>query len=461
MRAGAELNDSTVPAGSPPAAAHAQPWPSAGRAWYCVTLLGMTVLTLFGSVQVVGLLTQSIKHDLALSDTQVSLVVGLASALINALLSLPISRLVDRLSRRMIMGIGLLVVGVGSIFTAISSGFSQIFAARLFAGAGGAGNGPAAYSLLADYFPPAKLPRAIAFMNFGFTSGNGLALLLGGALIGVLAKLGSVTLPVFGELHGWQLVFLILAVPDLVLGVLLLTTMHEPVRRGRTMDSVGKAAPVGTVFRYLWTHRAAFGPMFGGLALNSLALGTLPWVAPFFERTHGWSPAQYGIIFGFVYLLIAPLGLTFGGLLAERWAKQGRDDANLRVVAVAALLHMPFAILYPLMPTPYLALALLSLNTVLILIGAGPQNAALQVIVPNEMRGQVTALFLTIFTLIGFGVGPTVVALITDYVFNDESKLRYSIALMNGVLAPAAAILFWSGLRAYGRAFAETRTWQT
>src|SRR5262245_34810394 len=135
----------------------------------------MTVLTLFGSVQVVGLLTQSIKRDLALTDTQISLVVGFASALINALLSLPISRLVDRLSRRMIMGIGLLVVGVGSIFTAVSNGFSQIFAARLFAGAGGAGNGPAAYSLLADYFPPAKLPRAIAFMNFGFTSGHGLA----------------------------------------------------------------------------------------------------------------------------------------------------------------------------------------------------------------------------------------------------------------------------------------------
>jgi MFS family permease len=158
--------------------------------------------------------------------------------------------------------------------------------------------------------------------------------------------------------------------------------------------------------------------------------------------------------------LIAPLGLTFGGLLAERWAKQGRDDANLRVVAVAALVHMPFAILYPLMPTPYLALTLLSLNTVLILIGAGPQNAALQVIVPNEMRGQVTALFLTIFTLIGFGVGPTVVALITDYVFRDENDLRYSIATMNGVLAPAAAIMFWSGLKAYGRAVAETRAWQ-
>jgi MFS family permease len=425
-----------------------------------VTLLGMTVLTLFGGVQLVGLLLQSIKRDLALTDTQVSLIVGFAAAAFNALASLPISRLVDRLSRRMIMGVGLLVVGIGSIFTAVANGFWQLFAARLFAGVGGAGNGPAAYSLLADYFPPAKLPRAIAFMNFGFTSGNGLALLLGGALIAALAKLGNPVLPVFGELHGWQLVFLVMAVPDLVLGLLLLTTMHEPPRRGRAMDASGRAAPVKTVLAYLWTHRDAFGPMFGGLALNSLAMGTLAWAAPFYERTYGWGPAQYGIIQGFVYLLVAPLGLSFGGWLAERWAKQGRDDANLRVVVLGAVLHMPFAILYPLMPTPYLALALASVNTVLILIGAGPQNAALQVIVPNEMRGQVTALFLCIFTLIGFGVAPTIVALITDFVFHDESSLRYSIALLNGVLAPLAALLFWRGLGAYGRAVAATRAWQ-
>ena len=295
----------------------------------------MTVLTLFGSVQIVGLLVQSIKRDLSLTDTQVSLIVGFAAAAFNALASLPISRLVDRLNRRMIMGVGLLIVGAGSIFTAIAHGFWQLFAARLFAGVGGAGNGPAAYSLLADYFPPAKLPRAIAFINFGFTSGNGLALLLGGALIGALAKMGNPVLPVFGELHAWQLVFLVLAIPDLVLGVLLLTTMHEPVRRGRALDS-RRAAPVGTVLRHLWTHRGAFGPMFGGLALNSLALGTLAWLAPFTNApTAGARPNTA------LSLALLPAdraaGLTFGGWLAERWAKQGRDDANLRVVAVAAL----------------------------------------------------------------------------------------------------------------------------
>jgi MFS family permease len=459
------VNDSAVRLDSPPAAvAQQQPWPSPGRAWYGVAIFGLTVMTLFGSAGLVGLLMQSIKVDLKLTDTEVSLIVGFAAAAFNALASLPISRLIDRISRRLIIGVGLLIVGTGSALTGLASGFWQLFAARLFSGVGGSGNGPATYSILADYFPPAKLPKAIAFMNFGFTSGTGLALLLGGTLIAALAQMPEPSLPLVGAVRPWQLVFLIMAVPDLLLGIIMLTTVYEPPRRGRIVVAVGsrhRAIPIRSVFAHLWTHRSAFGPMFLGLACNSLAMGTLAWAAPFYERTYGWGPAQYGIIQGFVLLLIAPLGLTFGGWLAERWARQGRDDANLRVVLVASLVHMPFAIVYALMPSPYLALAASSLSSVLILIGTGPQNAALQVIVPNEMRGQVTALFLFLFTMIGFGIAPTVVALITDYVFRDEADLRYSIASLQAVLAPLAAFVFWRGLTAYGRAVAEARAWQT
>lgn len=442
-----------------------QPWPSPVRAWYGVSIFALTVMTLFGSHALVGLLMQAIKRDLVLTDTQVSLIVGFAAAAFNAFASLPISRLVDTFSRRLIIGVGLLIVGLGSALTGLANGFWQLFAARLLGGVGGAGNGPATYSILADYFPPAKLPRAIAFMNFGFTSGTGLALLLGGTLIAALAAIEDPSLPFVGAVRPWQLVFLVMAVPDLVLGLLMLTTVHEPPRRGRVSVAGGqsrhRAVPVRSVAAHLWSHRSAFGPMFGGLALNSLAMGTAAWAAPFYERTYGWGPAQYGIIQGFVMLLVAPIGLAFGGWLAERWARQGRDDANMRVVLLAAVAHMPFAIAYALMPDPYLALAMSSLNAVLILIGTGPQNAALQVIVPNEMRGQVTALFLFLFSMIGLGIAPTVVALITDFVFRDESSLRYSIATLHAVLAPAAAIVFWRGLGAYGRAVAEARTWHS
>jgi MFS family permease len=457
------VNDTALNSDDPMAATVVQqPWPSSRRAWYGVTMFGLTVMTLFGSGALSGLLVQPIKVDLGLTDTQVSLIVGFAAAAFNAVASLPISKLVDKMSRRLIIGVGLLTMGVGSALTGLANGFWQLFAARLFTGIGGAGNGPATYSILADYFPPAKLPKAIAFMNFGFTSGTGIALLLGGTLIAALSKMGDPTLPIIGAVRPWQLVFLVMAIPDIVLGILMLTTVYEPPRRGRALaaDTQHRAAPIRDVLAHLWRERAAFGPMFLGLACNSLAMGTLVWAAPFYQRTYGWGPAQYGIIQGLVLLLIAPFGLAFGGWLAERWARQGRDDANLRVVLVAALAHMPFAIAYALMPSPYLALAAASLNSVLILIGVGPQNAALQVIVPNEMRGQVTALFLFLFTMIGIGIAPTVVALLTDYVFRDEMKLRYSIATMHAVLAPIAAFVFWRGLAAYGRAVAHARRWQ-
>ncbi len=436
------------------------PWPSPFQAWFSVAVIGLTVMTLFGNAAMIGLLMQSIKLDLQLTDTQVSLVVGFAASAFTAFASLPVSRLVDTTSRRLIIGVGMLLVGCGSFVTGLVTTFGGLFLARMAAGLGGAGHGPACYSLLADNFPPAKLPKAIAFMNFGFTTGSALATLLGAALIAALSSAPVVDVPLLGVMKPWQFVFILLALPDLVLGVLALTAMKEPMRRGVAAGAVAQAAPpLREVVNFLWTRRAAFGPMFLGLAINCVAMGAAAWAAPFYQRTYGWSPVQYGFYSGLVMLLVAPFALAFGGWLAERWAKAGRDDANMRVVVLAALLHAPFAMVYALMPSPQLALACSSASAVLTLIGAGPQNAALQVILPNAMRGQVTALYLFLFTMIGFGLSPTVIALITDYVFHDESKLRYSIAMLQFVLAPAALYVFWRGLKGYAAAVADTRSW--
>ena len=346
------------------------------------------------------------------------------------------------MSRRLIIGVGLLVMGTGSALTGLANGFWQLFAARLFTGIGGAGNGPATYSILADYFPPAKLPKAIAFMNFGFTSGTGIALLLGGTLIAAVSawaisrcrdrRRAWVAARVPGDGNSGSDA----RPPDADDG-LRAAAARPGAGRGRKLIAPHQSAPCS---RICGASGRPSDPCSSGLACNSLAMGTQVWAAAFYQRTYGWGPAQYGIIQGLVLLLIAPFGLAFGGWLAERWARQGRDDANLRVVLVAGLAHMPFAIAYALMPSPYLALAGASLNSVLILIGVGPQNAALQVIVPNEMRGQVTALFLFLFTMIGFGIAPTVVALLTDYVFRDELKLRYSIATMHARARAACGV---------------------
>jgi MFS family permease len=435
-----------------------EPWPSPTRAWYAVGIFGLTVFTLFGNQFVVALMLEPIKHDLKLSDQQVALIFGLAGAFTLAFASLLISPLADKYSRRLIIGIGLLVLGMCNIGSALVATAGALLIVRLIGGVGGAGNGPATFSMLADLFPPAKLPKAMATMNIGFMIAVGLSYLVGGLLLRSLAT-PEYTLPVLGTMRSWQVVFVILAVPDLLLGLLMLLTIYEPKRRGRMAPVTGGKPDAVTylhVFRYLRENRRAFLPMYIGLAINCMALvGNSFWMAPFYQRTHGWGPAQFGIYQGWLLLVLAPAGLMFGGWLAERLTKRGIADANQRVVVWASLAHIPFAISFALVPNPWMALVLASLNTCVIGIGTGPQNAAFQAIVPNNMRAKITATFLFMFT-IGSALGPNLVSTVT-MLLGDPNQLRYSLALTHAVLGPLAVLVFWWGLRAYGEAYTRAQ----
>jgi MFS family permease len=444
------------------AVASSEPWPSRAKAWYAVAIFGLTVFTLFGNQFVVALMLEPIKHDLALSDQQVAFIFGLAGSFTLAFASLVISPLADKYSRTLIIGVGLLILAFCNIGSALVASAGALLIVRLVGGAGGAGNGPATFSLLADLFPPSKLPKAMATMNIGFMIAVGLSYLIGGFLLKSLAT-PEYTLPVVGTLRSWQVVFLIMAVPDLLLGLLILFTVHEAKRRGRPASAAAATASpargvtYADVIRYLWANGRAFLPMYLGLLINCMALvGHSFWMAPFYQRTHGWGPAQFGIYQGWLLLVLAPAGLMFGGWLAERLTRRGIMDANQRVVVWASLAHIPFAVAFALVANPWVALVLAALNTSVIGIGTGPQNAAFQAIVPNNMRAKITATFLFMFT-IGSALGPNLVSSITTYVFGDPNQLRYSIALMHAVLGPLAVWIFWKGLRAYGEAYARAR----
>jgi len=443
----------------PPGTASGEPWPSAAKSWYAVALFGLTVFTLFGNGFLVALMLEPIKHDLQLSDQQVALIFGLVGQFTLAFASLAISPLADKYSRTLIIGLGLLILGGCNIGSALVATAGALLVVRLIGGVGGAGNGPATFSLLADLFPPAKLPTAMATMNIGFMVAVGLSYLVGGYLLRSLAT-PEYTLPVFGSMRSWQVVFLIMAVPDLLLGILVLFTVHEAKRRGRTAPVAGvksEGVSYREVFGYLWENRRAFAPMYIGLGINCVALvGNSFWMAPFYQRTHGWGPGDFGVYQGWALLILAPAGLLFGGWLAGRLAKRGVMDANQRVVLWASLAHIPFAVTFALVSSPWVALALATLNTCIIGIGTGPQNAAFQAIVPNKMRAKITSTFLFMFT-IGSALGPNLVSTITQNVFGDPNMLRYSLALTHAVLGPLAVFVFWKGLRAYGEAYARTR----
>jgi MFS family permease len=441
-----------------------KPWPSRGRAWYAVFVFAVVLCVNFLDRGILPLLVVPIKRDLGLTDTQISLLMGFAFVMFYVLLGLPIARLVDRSSRRRIIGIGVALWSGATALCGLAHTFTQLFFARIGVGVGEACTGPATYSMLADLFPREQLARAVSVLNFGFIAGIGLSAILGGTVIGTLEHLPPVALPVIGVLRTWQLTFLVVGIPGLLVA-LLMGTVVEPVRRDLAAAGVGavklggRAIPVKEVMRYLWTNRAVYGPMYGALALQSIpSQGAISWGPTFFIRVHHWTPRHVGLAFGIVTLVVAPIALMAGGLLAERLAKRGYNDANMRVQLLAICLWIPGAVLMPMMPTPTWALMAFGVSLFFAMMAPGPQNAALQSVTPNRMRGQATALFLFVFNIVGFGCGPTVIALITDYVFHNDARVGSALALSTIILGPLSAFALWRGLKPYGRLIAATAT---
>lgn len=442
-------------AAAPPAA---EAWPPASQAWYAVFVLSLSLMINFLDRGIMNLLVPPIKRDLQLSDMQISLLMGFAFVFFYILLGLPVARLVDSRSRKLILASGITIWSVMTGFCGLARSFGLLFVGRVGVGVGEACSGPATYSLLADYFPPEKLPRAISALQLGFVAGTGLASIIGAAIIHLLSASPTYEVPVLGTTYAWQLVFFAVGLPGLIVALLMLT-IREPRRRGRLQAGV-KTLPLKTVVAYLGTNWRVYGPMFLGLALSSIpASGVLAWGATLFQRNYGWSPAEYGTITGFSLLITMPAGLFAGSALAELLARRGYDDANMRVLVLATALGLPGAIAMPLMPSPWVALVLMFLNGVIVSMGAPTQNAAIQVVTPNQMRGQVTALYLFVLNILGFGFGPTFIALFTQYLFHDDAMLRYAMALATAILSPLALIVMWAGMKPYGRAVARARSW--
>jgi MFS family permease len=463
------LASSTTPAGMAGGAQSVKPaelaWPRPAQAWWAVSVFAIGLMFNFLDRGVIGLLVQPIKHDLHLSDTQIGLLMGPAFIIFYVFLGLPIARLVDSRSRRAIIGVGVVLWSMTTALCGIARSFGAFFLCRIGVGVGEACNGPATYSLMADLFPKERLARAISVMQFGFVAGNGISTILAGAIISFVSHVEVVNVPLLGALRPWQVTFLCVGLPGLIVAALY-TTIIEPVRRGRMTVATGprllvsKAIPVSQVAQFINQNRTTYLPMFMSLALQSIVtFGILNWSATFFVRTYGWTIPQFAYANGLTLLVLMPIGLIPGSMLAEHWTRQGRDDAHMRVTLLSSLLYAPTAILFAAMPSAPLALGVLGLGYLVSSLQFGPINAAIQTVTPNEMRGQVTALYLFIFNTFGSGLAPLVIALVTDRIIGSEAKIGESIVLTAAVLEPIVLLIMWAGLKPYARSIARARAW--
>jgi MFS family permease len=411
--------------------------------------------------QILNLLVRPIQRDLGITDTQMSLLMGFSFALFYTLFGIPLGRLADSRSRRSIIAAGF---AFWSLFTAgcgLVKTFYQMLLMRIGVGIGEAALSPAAYSMIADYFPPVRRATAISVYSMGIYIGSGLAFLLGGMVVGLASGQEWWDLPLVGAVRPWQVIFFIVGLPGVLLA-LLVYTVKEPVRRGAIARAGKRAAPVPfrEVLRYLSANRRTFLCHNIGFALLSFSsYGTSAWVPTFFVRTHGWTEARAGIVYGSIVAIFATLGVAAGGRFADYLAERGRRDATMLVGLLVALLWLPSGVLYPLVGDANWAAALLIPSAFLTSAPFGVAPAAIQQMMPNAMRGQASAVYLFVVNLIGLGLGPSAVAIFTDYVFANKLAVNYSLCIVATIAHLAAAVLLWAGLKPFRESLDRLQGW--
>jgi MFS family permease len=429
--------------------AESENYPSPARAWWAVIVLFTAYVVSFVDRTILSLLVEPLRHDLLISDTQVSLLQGLAFAIFYTTMGIPIAIWADRGSRRLIVAAGIFVWSLMTAACGLATNFWRLFAARLGVGVGEAALSPATYSIIADLFPENRRGRALGVFGSGIYVGSGLALLIGGAVVGVATKMGMINTP-FGVFHGWQLVFFIVGLPGVVVALLALT-IHEP----RHSMHTAAVPPAPALFRrFLGAHKAAIAAHFIGFSICGLAYtGVASWAPTFLIRHYGFSAAHAGQNLGIAVLCLGTLGAFAGGALADRWVHL--PAGTLRIGLIAIVLHTVGGIAGPLMSDPALSVALFSLVFFSGGFAFAAGAAAIQKLTPSRLRARMSALYLFVVSLIGTALGPTSIALFTDRFFKNPAEVGYSMSIVAAIIGPLGCAAFLLGLRPFAKAIAE------
>lgn len=412
--------------------------PSSQRyAIYVVCVLMLAYMLSFMDRVLISLMIEPIRTDLGLGDTQVGLLVGFGFVLLYSVMGIPFGAMADSGNRRNLMVWGVLGWSAATVVSGFAAGFMTLLAARAMVGIGEATLSPSAYSTIADRFEKKRLGMAVSIYNMGVSLGGGLAMLGGGMLVAWAMKT-HIALPGL-DLTGWRLAFVAVGLLGIPLAVLMLLTVREAPRRQGNVAS----PPLSALLAIAKKHDKAFFGVIGGYAVLVIAAyGAMLWAPAHFARAHGLSPAQIGIAFGLIIGVLGTLGLAVGGYFSDRSSKRGHPDAPVRVVLAFALIQLPLLMGAYLVQNTTVALALVAAGMFAVSTIGGLQAGTLQLLTPANMRGRLTAIYLLVANMAGMGLGPLVVGMASEHLFDGTHSLGKALALVSAIsLVAGMAIL--------------------
>jgi MFS family permease len=428
---------------------------------YLVVVLALAYMLSFMDRQILGLMVGPIRQDLGLTDVEVSLLQGMAFAILYGLGSLVVGRIADACNRSLLIAVGIAFWSLMTGACGFAVNFATLFVARAGVGIGESVLSPAAYSMLADAYPPRDLPRAMAGFTIGGILGAGLGFVLGGLVVAYTSQDSTVTVPLVGEVRSWQAVFVLIGLVGIPVGILA-ATVREPERHGLLRDTEGcrmENVSAKLALSFILARWRGYVPVtLSAAALSILGYGYLGWFPTYLIRVHGINAGPAGVSIGVVYLCFGPIGALSGAKLANYLQKRGYADANLRAVCLIAV-GLTVASIGTLAPNGPVALVGSIPVAFLLASYLGLAAAALQLVTPNQMRGRVSALFQLTINLMGLGLGPTIVATLTEHVFRNDLAIGRSLTITVAGAGLIAFALMVLSLGPYRRMLIDASSW--
>lgn len=396
------------------------------------TLLAVYVLN-FLDRQIVTILAEPIKRELTLSDTQIGLMTGLAFALFYTVLGIPIARYADnpKTNRVRLISVALAIWSAMTVLCGLAQNFIQLLLARIGVGVGEAGCTPAAHSLITDSVAPERRSSAIAFYGLGIPIGSLLGMIVGGLL---------------NDAFGWRVAFMAVGVPGILLAVTLPWLLREPRNCAPNANTPARSASPLTTTEALaevFSSRC-FVLLAGAASLTAfLSYGKGVWAVILFQRTHGLSPGETGLLLGIVLGIAGIAGTWLGGVMADRF---GRIDKRhiLTGPALGMAIAAPILFLGYWVDDWRLSIALLFVPTLLNAAYYGPTYAMVQGLVRPEARAIASAVMLFAQNLIGLGLGPLFFGMLSDAFkpMAGDDSVRW-VLFGAAWLGLIPALLFW------------------
>jgi MFS family permease len=401
------------------------PYTTARARNYALGLLTVVYAFNFIDRQLLAILQESIKADLALSDGQLGLLAGFAFAVFYVTAGIPIARFADNSNRRNIVAGSIFLWSFMTAISGYAQSFVQLLLARIGVGIGEAGGSPPSHSIISDIFPPDKRASALGFYSTGVNIGILFGFLLGGWL---------------NEYFGWRVAFMVVGAPGILIAIVVRFTLAEPIRGLSEQKVVSdKAPPFMGVISLLWSRRS-FRHMALGAALNAFAGYSLAsWSASFFIRSHEMSTGELGSWLALISGAGGALGVVCGGIAAD---KLGPSDKRwyMWVPAAAGFIMVPFMVPVYLVDSAYIALALSIVPGILQNVYLGSTIATTHALVGLRMRALSSAILFLILNIIGLGLGPVVIGILSDYLAPEHGV----DSLRQAMLYVLPAIIIWS-----------------